>query len=346
MDNNPVGAIVAVVIIGVVALFGISILGSLGVVAVDLGTTSGDAAFNPTVGESQTLDTNVDEAPSFWKVSLTKGNGVQLDGNGYVAAETPSGWDNASWTACATGRLADGANPEATYALLAVENESILIQYDAGHWTGYYDNGTSEASVTLPAQNPGSLSSVCLAYNDTEDTIELHADGQDSSPESMGSATRNLSLDWQGTVDEVRFFDQELSNATEDRYSTHPAAGLGVEDSGRYMLDEGSGSTSKAYYMDASATLVGGASWGSGVASPELEQGADYQVSVNPLEITPSAGGLIDSSPILYVEWATGLSGTFASVLEGTGSALTLIPVLLIVILASVIIAATARLRQ
>lgn len=348
MPDNPAGTVAAVMIIAVVTLVAISVLGVFGGVASSLGTTSGDVSYNPTVNETETLDHDVEEAPSFFEIKLTKGHGITLGGEGHVAANAPSDWPGAgNWTTCATGRLKEGFNDQAAYTLLAVENETVTLHYDDGVWAGYHEREDGNASrVTLPANEPTTWTTLCLKHENDTESLLLYRDGEKSGIGNYGDAKRPMGNDWIGDVDEVRFFDIDLDDAEAQTYADAPAAGLGVEDVARWMFEEGSGGTTDAFFMDATATLEGDAQWGDGVDDPGLVEGEDYERGVDPLDVTPIAGGLIDASPILYVSWATGLGGHFATVMSGISSALQLVPILLLVMIASLIVAATARLRE
>lgn len=347
MSDDPVQTIVGVVIIAVVALVAVQVFAAVGGVGATLGTTSGDVSYDPTTGDAKTLDEDVDEAPEFFKISLTREHGIRLNGSGYVDAHAPGTWPGSgNWTACATGRLDSEFNSEAAYTLLAVDNETVTLHYDDGVWAGYHekDNGDS-ARVTMPANSPTDWTALCVKRENDTDELLMYRDGSKSSSSSYGSASRPLGNDWNGDVDEVRFFDHAMADGEASTYGSEPVAGLGREDVARWMFEEGSGATTDAFFMDASATLEGDAQWGPGVENPDLQEGTDYDRGVDPLSVKPIAGGLIDGSPILYVEWATGLGGTLAAVMDGFGNAITLIPIVLLVLVASIAVAVIGRLR-
>lgn len=345
MAEEPLQAIITVVIVATVAVFGFAILSPMVQTAEDSGTSYGDTAFDPTVGETQVLDRNVKDDPSFFKIDLTKEHGITLKGDGHVAASAPENLTVGSWTACSTGQLDDSRNVNETYTLLATDNETIIIQYDDGDWQGFYNDSGTFGNVTLNADSETSWTSICLRHNDTADDLTLHVDGTEATS-AMGTGARSPGENWEGDIDEVRFWNQTLSSSKMDEYSSEPVAGIGVEDDARWMFEEGSGSTTDAFYIDASATLEGDASWGAGLSDPELSEGTDYDREVAPLSVTPLSGGLIDASPVLYVEWQTGLGGALKAITQGAGNALSLVAVFLLVTIASLVLGIVARLRQ
>lgn len=348
MSRDAFAIVLTVVVIGVVALVGVGILGSLGTVALDLGVSADSAEINAETGETTVLDEAVDQSPTYWDVSLTQGHAVQLSGDGYVDASMPDGWDDGSWTVCSVGALDDSVNEEATYSLVAVENETLRLDYSDGEWSAIYrQSDTASATATLAHETPTSPTPACVRFDNETDELQLQVDEQQSDPVVLDSQTeqRDLANNWVGTVDETRVFNEALDDSTLSTYSAEPAAGLGVEDSARWMYEEGEGDATSAYYHDDTATLVN-AGWTSGVGGPDLVEGEDYDADVDPLSITPLAGGFIDGSPVLYVAWDTGLGGQLQSLLEGIGGAFSLIPVVLLVLLASVVVAVVARMQS
>lgn len=341
--------ILKVVVLGVAALIGILIVGQVGGVVLDAGVSSDEAEFDPVAGETKTLDEDVHERPTFLDISLTTGYGVDLDGDGsYVDASAPDDWSNNSWTACSVGALEEGVNTKDAYALLAYENETINIHYDDGEWAAiYYDNDSdTSARATVNATSEHQLTPVCARHNATADTLEVVADGNYSAPVDMTSeqATRASANDWNGTVDEVRLHPVAVDDSDLDRYSDEPAAGLTATTSARYMFEEGSGTSTSPYYHDEDAALVN-ADWTDGVADPDLEEGSDYEMGFDPLEITPLSGGLIEGSPVLYVDWDTGLGGAAKSIQAGAGDALSMVGIVMLVLIASVVLAQISRFR-
>lgn len=345
MADEPVQAIIMVVIVATVAVFGFAVLSPMINTAQESGAPFGAATYDPTVGETKTLDENVREDPVFFEIDLTRGFGIELGGNGHVAASAPENLTVGSWTTCTTGQLDDSRNVNETYSLLAVQNETIVIQYDDGDWQGFYNDSGTFGNVTLNADSETSWTSICLRHNDTADDLTLHVDGTEATS-AMGTGSRSPSENWEGDIDEVRFWNQTLTSTKMGDYSSDPVAGIGVEDDARWMFEEGSGGTTDAFFLDATATLEGDAAWGTGLPGPDLTEGTDYDRDVAPLAVTPLAGGFIDASPILYVEWADGLGGALKAVTNGVGTALELVALFIIATLAVLAIGIVTRLRQ
>jgi len=349
MPTDPMDRLKEIVTLSAAIIVGLLIVSQLAVVGYGVIGTIGDTSINPTVGQTTTLDENMDEVTQF-EPTLTRGYGIELNsGDDYVNASEPANWDNNSWTACAVGELADGANLDATYSLLAIDNETVALQYDGGSWVAYYDNGTDEALAAVPAVDPQTLTPVCARHNESTGELTLNAEGNQTTVNVAGGKTRQSAINWRGAVDEYQLFDQRLTDSEVSQYQSEPAAGLGVEPDARWMFEEGSGDTTEPYFFDSVAELNGSASFtgdNGGVQSPDLARGSDYEVSANPLEITPLAGGLIDKSPILYITWGDGAAGTFAAVVGTISAVFGLIAILPVVIVAGGILIAVQRFRR
>lgn len=343
--TEAVKAVVAAVTIGIVALVGLLLVGQLAGVATQAGTSSGSTQLTPTVNDTATLDATIDETPETFTPRVTTETGVALDGSGYVATDPPADWASGNWSVCAVGRLDDSVNGDAAHTLVAIDNETLRVDFYNGTWSVFYDEGARDARVSVPAARPSSLTPVCATHDNSTNTVSVvTAEGQQTSTLSSSPDARPVSYRWTGTVDEHRLWDQQLSSSAIDRYLAAPAAGIGVRDSARYMMDEGDGGTTSAYYHTDSAALVN-ATWTDGVQNPTLEAGVDYKQGVDPLSITPLAGGAIDESPVLYVSWGSALSGPMAGVIGGTAAAFELIPIVLLVLVAGAVVTIVRRLQ-
>jgi hypothetical protein len=159
----------------------------------------------------------------------------------------------------------------------------------------------------------------------------------------LAGGSRQAANDWNGRIDELRLFNQSLSNQTMRDIGDEPVAGVGVNDTARWMLDEGRGSTTEPYYQSSTATLAGDASWATGLEGPGLDEPGDVQISYDPFEITPQAGGDADNAPVLYVEWSSTLGATITAIGQGVQSAWALVGLFLLTAIASV---AVARIRE
>jgi len=251
-----------------------------------------------------------------------------------------------NWTLMASGRLDPAANGQATYNLLAVDNETVTLAYSNGGWEATYLKGNESAQARVSATEPTTYTSLGVRYDNSTEELTLTRNGNVSNRTTLDttSETRPLQQDWFGAVDEYRFFDVALADSELDRLAAEPVAGTTVNTTARYRLDEGSGNTSAADYSSGTATLVSG-TWTTGLANP-IEEDVDYDVTFDPLAVTTFADGLADGAPIVYVNWDSGLDAEVATIVSGFSSAVSLIPILLIALLAGVLITTTARLRQ
>lgn len=340
-DNNfadqtqtvAIGAIIllltAVVIAAVAA---VATMGNVALVA------DADDRFDD--GETQLVDSGVDERPDILDVRATTEYGLALDGSGYAEAETPDNWSDASWSVAAVGELDGDANQAAAYTLVGVDNGSIEISFDAGEWVGYYHDGGEDAVVSVDASDATDETGVVLTFDDEVDELTIYADDASDSATLDGDvATRNATWEWVGMVDEVRFFDAELSQSDAEAFADDPIQPVAAGDTAaRYMFDEGAGSTSDAFYADLTASLEGSAGWGSGVEDPGLEEGSDYELAFAPFEVTVLAGGYLVDAPVVHVSYADGVAALMQRVSGLVGSALGLAAIGLVLIIAGVII--------
>lgn len=355
--SDQVNAVVSVVVIGIVALVGVVILAPVVGVVTDTGVTDVERTVKPQVGESVFLSDETSTDESAVTVRATRGFGVYTDGGGYVDAAPPNGWDNGSWSATAVAQPDTGENgffsqdeetawnPQATHNVVAVNNSSFRIDWDAGRWVAYYDDGTESAMASVPGtadQTP-----IVVTFNETSDELTISADGS-TATDALDSniEPRNQSVNWVGMVDEVRYVTDELSDSQSQTYQSDPIGALSAADhSARWMFDEGWGGTSVAYYNGSDANLIQ-AGWASGVSGPGVSEGTDYELRNDPLAIVVIDGGYLDGAPAVYVNIQHPLAAAVNSVTSGINSAYALIPVVMLVLMAGVVVAAVGRLRQ
>lgn len=260
------------------------------------------------------------------RAEATLGNALFFDGNDTVTAPEPSNITNGSWTICSTVQLGDDTNLNATYDIVAYDNESILLQYDAGEWAAYYNNGTHDGMASIDAPTPrgtsgGLLSSgdpftsVCGRYDATENELVIARDDTFSNPVALTASTtgRNVSWEWVGRQDEVRLFNRSTANSTITSYAADPIRPQPNTDRvARFMFDEGEGTTTIVYFAGVTAS-IDGAEWTDGVNAPDLSKGIDYELADEPLRIKVLSGGYLDGAPVVWVIRPQG--GPFAAVL-------------------------------
>jgi len=77
------------------------------------------------------------------------------------------------------------------------------------------------------------------------------------------------------------------------------------------MYDEGSGTTTEAYFASASSATITNPTWTSGVADPTLDRGTDYELNADPFEVRFPSSGYFDGAPVAYVDWSTATAMPF-----------------------------------
>lgn len=292
------------------------------------------ATADPSTGSAVNWSDDGDGEPDHWVVSPTTGNGVYLTGeeDSYVSATLQDNLSTGPWTAGTWVEIDEDANLDATMDVVAVDDANILIQYDDGDWIAYADNGTADAVARTTADSPTTPTTV-VARSDGS-SIDLFVDGtlEASSNLSTNSTTRNVSVSLQGTIDETRVTNSSVSSSLISTYADKPTYPWNNTDRvGRFMLDEGEGTTSTVFFASSDATLSNTA-WTSGVDRQTLEAGTDYEVDWDTWEITALAGGDIDGAPIVYLFYANGYFGAITSIESTVSNAIVLFGVSLLVI--------------
>jgi len=259
----------------------------------------GTATFDPYQGTQEVSDKLVGE-PQQLDVEATTGKALRFDGDDHVDIQSQN-FSQGSWTVVSAVRLHPDTNRNDTYDVYAWGNGSLLLQYDAGQWSVYYENATgADAKATIDAPSPSDgLTTVGARYNETENELVVVHDGTVSDPVALDNDTtsRNLSRPWNGTIDEVRGFDAAVNNSTLDTYADDPIAPLpNTNRSSRYMFDEGEGGTTKAYFIGGDVD-IDGATWTDGVPKPGLSEGTDYEIKTSPLRLVIPAGSYLIGAP-------------------------------------------------
>lgn len=349
--SDQIQAVMAAVVIAIVALVGVAITAPIIGVVADNGVVDSEGSVTPAVGEETVISETASLEDSTVSVAATREYGIATDGQGYVDADPPDGWNNGSWsvTAVADPDTTDGSafNADATHNVVAVNNSTFRIDWANGYWAAYYEQPSANTSARVRVPATADQTPVVVTFNESSQELAITADGSsDTAVLDSDQEQRRISLNWVGVIDEVRYLDGELSAAQIDTYQADPIDPLeNATHEARWLFDEGSGSTSVGYYNGSQATLVG-AGWGAGVAAPGLDAGTDYELVDDPLAIVVLDGGYLDGAPVVFINVQHPLAAVVETLTSGVSSAFMLIPVVLLVLIASVAVAAIRRLQQ
>ena len=346
--RTAIAVVVLVVVIGVVSLAGMAILSQVGGVALEMGISAGSEEIRDFgVGESIELDRSIDEEPSMLEVRATRENAVSFSGDGYVEGGVADGWDAGNWSVCSTQRLDEDANTQATRTVFAYDNETILLEYADEKWKGYHYGNDLSAETSINVTDPHEFDSVCLGWNDEELELTLsNAVEQNSAYRDSNAPDRQVAHDWFGEIDETRILNEPPDESRTSTYASDPVNPLGsAQHEARWMFNEGEGETTHVYYSDRESTIVNG-DWGDGVEGPELERGTDYNVTFAPFEITILSGGYLEDAPTAFVDWDSGVGAMLFNIVSGTGNAMQLIPIIMLVMLAAIVVVVIQRMNQ
>lgn len=312
----------AVIMLGVTGMVGLAILENTA------DTTAG--SFSSERDDAVLLDgtqwtTVGDYTGTSETVYDSRGYALAFDSTDSVNAPVPDTFPTDSWGVCTAARLNASAQTNRTYTVFASENSSIALYYDHENWRVHYDNGSANESVALgaPAASAG-FTNLCTRYNATSNELVLRRNSTQSSPVSLDTSRdlRNVSYGWEGRLDELRVFNDTLSNATMQSYTGDP---LLPQPNGdrilRVMFDEGSGTTTDAYFVEGGFS-IDGTEWGAGIPGNALSEGTDYQWRTNGPQLRAVSGGRIDGAPVafavydastVHADWTDSLVNAFNS---------------------------------
>lgn len=321
------------VVFGIVLMLVVVMMLATGVVISSLDFFGASSQVDPRpAGTFTTVDDRPD-VPGRVSVSATTETALYFDGTDYVESDAHDTLTGSPWTVCAAAELDSDANLANTYDVAAVENESIMLQYDAGSWLAYYNNSTADGKATIDAPSPHGMTFVCGRWNGTQ--LQIYRNGTAGSPSTLSATTtsRNVSTEWYGRLDEVRVYNSSLTASQVQSYADHPILPVqGVTPDGRYMFDEGSGGTTHVYFADTTANVVG-ASWVDGLRDESYTRGVEYELRGEPFSIKVIQGSRLDGAPVLYVEYASaayvGLLGDVVTI-GGAGFVIFLVTLLFV----------------
>jgi hypothetical protein len=293
--STIIRALIAAIVIGaIIPTFGV------------LGTYGGDATISNTTGGVTTLETDRG-IPETLEVDATTERAVAFGtGDGYVDATAGARLTRGSWSVCAAASLDADADLDAAYTVAAYDNGSLLLLYDNQKWVSYFDNGSHDAMATVSAPDPTSgFTPVCARYNATANnlTIARNQTIAPGTPLTTATASRNLSVDWFGALDEVRTFNESLTDNQITSFGSEPLTPLPSADrSARLMLD-GTGSEAVVYFASPNGTIVNG-SRTAGVADVSLSEGTDYSLGEYPFTVRIPSGSFLRGAPVAYIQWS------------------------------------------
>lgn len=344
MSQSPVSTVITVVVIGVVGLIGV-LIASQFLAAAGIGSAS--TAVEPVTGQAVTVESGVDSDTDI-DVSATTETGIAVDGGGYVDASAPTGWDSGAWSVFVAARADPGSDswdPAGTHNVVAVDNSTLRLDYHNGSWQAWYRNSSHSALVRVPVNDLTTTTPLTATFDDGQLTLATPTESA-SAAMTTATADRGVARNWVGMVDELRFIDGAASDQSISQYHAAPADPLDAETHrARWLFDAGRGSTATGYYNATDAALRGSATWGAGVSDLTLTAGSDYQLSFGPLAITTVSGGQLDGAPVVFVDAAGAFGGTIRGVTGGLADALALLPVLMLVLLATIVLTTVRRLQ-
>lgn len=269
------------------------------------------------------------ELPDNWDVVASTGTAVELDGqSAYVDDPTDEDVFEDDWSVAMTVEPDEEINDQATHVLYAQNNETVLLLHEAGEWTARYETGGQSAYVDSDADLDGE-SSIVATWAEADNELALHVDGVEVDTASPTDATesRSTAVSWYGWIDEVRVWDTAVDSAVVIDYDDDAVQPIPEDAAARMMFNTeqeevvyyADGDT---YYSDGDAEFVGDVEFVDGVEPPNVEEGVDYEIETEPVQIRVLDGGYLEDAPVVVATWDDGgalaqLSAVTASVLTG-----------------------------
>jgi len=228
------------------------------------------------------------------EVAITGGLGVRDD-------------PDSRWTFATYSSVDDTSRASVLWSL----GQSYVIAFtpaNGGEYVGWFYNETTTNSytVSVSAQNPGSLSPLLLERDGT--TLTLYNEGGSSSsvtitPTGDSSAPLPTSNNLEGKLEETRTWDRPLSASERQTYRSDGIEPVAVENRSARLLFDTTGNDVAIEFRSASGELKGAASRGDGLVGSAMARGTDFEiVRVNGDDaVKPLAGGELADQPRIAI---------------------------------------------
>lgn len=313
--QSPKGAVIAMVTMASVLIFGFMFVGMLadmsgGITddvtrdAIELNGAGNVVAINDADGTN----------PTAYK---TTGYAVNLSGANDSYVESSSSINIASdqnWTVSLWGYVDQSAATDNRTALSL--DGRVLVWYNgtAGNWSAwYYDDGgrnSYQVNVSDGGDQPGNYTNIIVRANGSELSIYRNntlGDTVNITNSSIVDAPVN-NTNWNGRLEEIRTFDEPLNSSKRAELVNQPVNGTpGLNRTGRMMFDQPN--RSKQIILFASATLTqSNVSFSGGFAEQIMTEknksvSGDYNWSTEGPTIEPTTNGLLADAPVVYIDY-------------------------------------------
>lgn len=250
-------------------------------------------------------------------VNQSLGQSARLDGSAdsYVAgSEAPD--VSGDWTVSVGVSV---ENTTGTRIVYADDERLILFNGSSGEWVGvWYDNARGQTwSVSQLASNPANRTVLQLMLDGGTLSISEDATFSSAVATNDGNTTSNTfdGENLNGTVDEVRVFNDSLTNSERQQLVDAPTAPLTTAPRAyRVMFDsfDSSPSTYPAFFVGGSVE-ASSVTRANGFNEQPTERGDDWTLSLG--DIVAQDGGSLDGAPVVYVDYI-GQTGALVGVLE------------------------------
>jgi hypothetical protein len=316
------------------------IAGTIVLIAVPIFTSGSTVVIAEVFNATKTTDFTDDRLSSAANgvdVSPSTGESLYLFEDSRVVADAGAELANGTnWSVAATASI-DLDRAGATSVprqVVGYDNDSVRLYYNDSKYIARYDNGSANATVSIPEPAPRNLSSLVVRWNGTE---LLLTNGTVSNTTTLTtSPDPAIPLwDWVGRVDEIRTYNGSINDSAVSGYTSDPISAYPDEPQGvRLMFDQLDNGETAQHFAGGAAVVEGGRLTG-GVEPPSMVEGVDYTVDSGPFSITVLAGGYLEGQPTVYLEYA-----------EQNQRAEIVIPIVIIGMLLSLLVVPAAKARE
>lgn len=321
MDSAP-GVLISAFLIVIALMLGVVLLDSFAVTGAWGETTrSGSISYDAArLNGTGSYVSYGERAGNNETVYQTTGFAMQFSGSS-SSELSGTGWtlgNDTTWHASVWAQPHDGATAQ-TMKIMSISDGELIIYYNgsASEWAAWYYNQSGrqsyEASVATVTPTNG-LTNIQVRANGTHLSIyRNNTVGDEVSIQGVSSVDAPTEAgNWNGTVEELRTFNESLASADRQTLIDQPAEqrpGLGR--TMRVMFDQPN-TTSELVLLAGGTATASDISYVGGFPADVMQRKtlqndmagtSDYRWTVDGPSISPVTGGELDGAPVAYASY-------------------------------------------
>lgn len=315
---DRVGAVVSIIVIGALLLVGTAIVAPIS----DVTNSAEDAELrDDNVLLNGTDEVSVGPIDAYGEdptARTSRGFAVNLTGANDSFVESRAGFDVAAddnWTVSVWGRVDPGAGSNNMTLLQVGGDLSIVYNGSEGNYSAwYYESGSRNSyrvNVSAPNQ-PANFTNVQVSSDGTN--VSIYRNGTLGDRKNVSTALNTApapvnNSNWDGRVEEIRTFDNNLTASERDEIVNSPIKEQSDNNrTARVMFDQTRGSSVADVFFTNTVMELNNASNSPGFEGQVLDESdafttRDYVFSTDGPTLKPESGSPIDGQPVVYVEY-------------------------------------------